>query len=121
MNWEYNPNELVGTSLLLPQKGLSQDLKFLHGLLSIKNRRIPIKIKFRGPPSPPKKTILTVKSKKVVHFCGWDPGFDSRGTGGDVGRLFCRNMHWKNSASDDGGPSGGSHVRGHRSEDPHWR
>ena len=60
-------------------------LIFLHGLLSSKNRRIPIKIKFREPPLPPqKKPILTGKWQKVVHFCDWNPGYDSRWSGGDV-------------------------------------
>ena len=39
--------------ILKPQNGLSYDFKFLHRLLSNKNLRIPIKIKFLGTPPPP--------------------------------------------------------------------
>ena len=38
------------------QKGLCYSFKFLHGLLSNKNIRIPMKIKFQGPPQAPQKS-----------------------------------------------------------------
>ena len=38
---------------LFSQKGLRYGFKLLHGFLSNKNRRIPIKIKFGGPPQAP--------------------------------------------------------------------
>jgi hypothetical protein len=41
-----------------PQKGLSWGFKFLHGLLSNKNERIPITKNILGPPLPPKITLF---------------------------------------------------------------
>ena len=38
---------------LFSQKGLSYGFKFFYGFLSNKNRRIPMEIKFRGPPLAP--------------------------------------------------------------------
>ena len=55
--------------LLFYQKEGSQDFKFLHGLLSHKNRKIPMKKKQIGdPPQPTEKANLGRTKAKMGHF-----------------------------------------------------
>ena len=53
-------NHPAPAALLLTQKGLSWDFKFLHGLLTHKNKKIPMKKNFGDPPTLLKKPILGV-------------------------------------------------------------
>jgi hypothetical protein len=74
------------------EKGLCYSFEILHGLLSNKNRRIPIKKKIRGPPLPPKITLFLPENGEKADFDRFE-----------------------------GGPSRGSRVRRPGSEDPHRR
>ena len=59
---EYNC--LAHPPLLKPQKGMSQGFETLHGLLTDKNIRIPLKNNFRNPPTPSINPILTERKGK---------------------------------------------------------
>ena len=84
------------------QKGLCYSFEILQGLLSNKNIKIPMKKIFGGFPLYPQSTLFWPEKGEIW----WN--------------QLCRHACRKISASADGGLSRGSHVRGHRSEDPKW-